>query len=187
MIEKQNNDINNLHNAITSEEKHFMDSLAERESSGDYKKVNKFGYLGRYQFGEVALEELGYYFRTKRRWGPKNHWEGKWTGKHNINSKEDFLNNPKVQDIAVKELFIRNWKYIRMIGLHKYLGTKIDGIDITTSGLIAGMHLVGLKGVSRFLMRKNHVTDGLGTNVKEYINKFKGYKLAFTIPNRHPA
>lgn len=175
---QQNNDNPDLFYLITLEEKRFMDALAERESSGNYKKINKFGYLGRYQFGEVALEELGYYKRKKRRWGRNNHWDGEWSGKHGIYSKKDFLYNPAIQDVAAKELFIKNWQYIKTAGLHKLIGKNINGIKITKSGLIAGSHLKGLGGLIKFLKKKEHVQDGLGTNIAEYIDKFKGYQLA---------
>ncbi|MEQ9116125.1 MAG: hypothetical protein RLN62_04965 [Rickettsiales bacterium] len=154
-----------------------MDDLAHRESGGNYKKVNRFGYLGRYQFGESALEELGYYKKTVRRWGPKNHWQGEWLGKYGIHSKKDFLLNPEIQDIAAKELFIRNWRYIRILGFHKLIGKNVQGIKITQSGLIAGVHLMGVGGLSNFL-KGNSSQDGFGTDIGEYIEKFKNYKLA---------
>ena len=163
---------------ISYEEKRFMDALGHRESSNNYQKVSKFGYLGRYQFGEVALEELGYYKKTKRRWGPKNHWEGIWSGKHGIHSKKDFLNNKIIQDIAAKALFIKNWKYIKNLGLHQFIGQKVQGVRITKSGLIAGVHLMGVGGLSKFLLNKTPVQDGMGTHISEYINNFKEYKLA---------
>jgi hypothetical protein len=39
----------------------FLDALGERESGGDYGVVNSYGYLGKYQFGELALIDVGYY------------------------------------------------------------------------------------------------------------------------------
>ena len=38
----------------------FLEDLGMRESSGDYKAVNQYGYLGKYQFGGAALIDLGY-------------------------------------------------------------------------------------------------------------------------------
>ena len=39
----------------------FLDALGERESSGNYGAVNTLGFLGKYQFGEAALTDVGYY------------------------------------------------------------------------------------------------------------------------------
>ena len=163
---------------FTQDEKAFMDALGHRESSDDYQKVSKFGYLGRYQFGESALEELGYFKKTKRYWGPKNHWVGEWTGKHNIYSRDDFLRNHKIQDIAAKELFLINWRYIKHKGLHDFVGKEVQGIKITKSGLIAGVHLLGVGGLYDFLVHNKKVRDGLGTEIKEYLELFNEYKLS---------
>ena len=38
----------------------FLEDLGMRESSGNYKAVNQFGYLGKYQFGRRTLNALGY-------------------------------------------------------------------------------------------------------------------------------
>ncbi len=164
---------------FTKEEKEFMDALGHRESSDNYQKISKYGYLGRYQFGEAALEELGYFKKTKKYWGPKNHWVGEWTGKNNIFSKEDFLNSHLVQDIAAKELFLINWRYIRHKGLHDFIGKEVQGIKITKSGLIAGVHLLGVGGLYDFLIHQKQVKDGLGTEIQEYLLAFNKYKLSF--------
>lgn len=179
-LEQQNNNysVKEFVKSITKEERRFLDDLAHRESSGDYQKVNKFGYIGKYQFGEAALEELGYYSRVKNgRWNHKNCWEGLWTGKDGVSSKQEFLDNPYVQDKAAKELFMKNWQYIKSAGLHTFVGRNIQGIKITQSGLIAGMHLKGLGGLTKFLREKNNVKDGFGTEITEYIEKFSGYKI----------
>lgn len=39
----------------------FLRALFIRETSGRTKIVNEFGYAGKYQFGEAALEDLGYF------------------------------------------------------------------------------------------------------------------------------
>jgi peptidoglycan hydrolase CwlO-like protein len=38
----------------------FLHSLGEYESNNDYTKVNKWGYLGKYQFSKRTLRGLGY-------------------------------------------------------------------------------------------------------------------------------
>ena len=39
----------------------WLEELAKRESNGNYSAVNPFGYLGKYQMGEGALTDVGYY------------------------------------------------------------------------------------------------------------------------------
>ena len=39
----------------------FFEQLGFRESSGNYKAINSIGYLGKYQMGEYALIDVGYY------------------------------------------------------------------------------------------------------------------------------
>ena len=43
----------------------FFEALGFQESSNSYNKVNRIGYLGKYQMGESVLIDLGYY---KKRW-----------------------------------------------------------------------------------------------------------------------
>ncbi|MFA5354541.1 MAG: hypothetical protein WC291_09960 [Thermodesulfovibrionales bacterium] len=62
----------------------FRDQLAGTESSGIYSVESKSGYLGRYQFGEPLLQDLGYYKGDKT---SKNDWIAEWSGKDGITSK----------------------------------------------------------------------------------------------------
>jgi len=38
----------------------FLDDIGFRESSNNYKAVNQFGYLGKYQFGRNTLNAIGF-------------------------------------------------------------------------------------------------------------------------------
>ena len=75
----------------------FYKDLGIRESSGRYDVVNSIGYLGLYQMGEKAMVDAGYY---KPQIEYKNRWDGEFTGKDGVHSKEDFLNNPLAQENA---------------------------------------------------------------------------------------
>ncbi len=70
----------------------FLDALGHRESGGDYRAVNQFDYLGKYQMGEGALIDTGYYTPdgTSRNDWQKSHF----TGKGGIDSKAEFLASP---------------------------------------------------------------------------------------------
>ena len=41
----------------------YYEAIGKRESGGDYKGVNNIGFLGKYQMGEAALVDAGYYSR----------------------------------------------------------------------------------------------------------------------------
>lgn len=160
----------------------FLRALFEREAGGkDISVVNYAGYLGKYQFGESALIDLGYYTSD----GSKgNDWRGTWTGKGGITSTDAFLNSGSAQDQVAKEWIALLCKRLRQFGLEKYVGERIKGVEITDSGIIAGAHLKGFgtrrrPGVRAFLESKGAIdpSDGLGTSVSEYVNKFSHYDV----------
>ena len=163
----------------------FLNDLGARESNGKYNIENSLGYLGKYQFGNIALIDIGY----------KN--KSGWTGKNGIYSKNDFLNNSKIQELAIREYQKNTWKYIVSYNLHLYVGKVIKNIKITPSGLLAGYHLKGIgksfknikrlseksKGLRCFLESNGVIDgkDGYGTSISEYIKKFSNYKTPFDI------
>ena len=160
----------------------FLAALFERESGGKkHDVVNYAGYIGKYQFGESALVDLGYYAADGT---AKNDWSGKWTGKHGIKSRQDFLNDASAQDVAAKEWVALLCKRMKNYGLDAYLGKVIKGIEITDSGIIAGAHLKGFgnekhPGVRQFLKSDGEIDpqDELGTAASEYVEKFGGYDV----------
>ena len=86
----------------------FLKDLFKIEGGGDPEVINQFGYIGKYQFGEDALIDLGYYKQdgTSNRTADgkfKYDWAGEWTGKNGIKSKEDFLHNHEAQDQAARD------------------------------------------------------------------------------------
>ncbi len=159
-----------------SEDK-FYNDLAFRESSGRWDVVNYAGYLGAFQMGEVALEEAGYYIRNSAHKGDENnYWDGVWTGKDNIWSKQDYLNSPTAQKNAAKIFHKKTWQYIRNLNLHKYIGKNVNGIEITPSGLIAGSHS-SLGNLKKFLVTNGRIdgADGNGTKISSYLKRFANY------------
>lgn len=158
----------------------YYKDLAMRESSGNHKIKNKIGYLGLYQMGEGALIDTGYYIKgvDKRL---NNDWSGKWTGKHNINSEQDFLNNPIVQEIAIREYHNIIWnRYLK--DYHQYDGRIINTIKLTKSGMISASHLVGHGGVKEFI-KSNGLKirkDGNGCLCTEYLRLFAEYNIDFS-------
>ena len=122
----------------------FLNDLGNRESGGNYKAENSIGYIGKYQFGESMMDDLGYY--DSKDGTIKNDWKGNWIGKNGIYNKNDFLNNPEEQEKAIrKEMEILN-KRIEKLGLDNFINTEHNGIYVTRSGLLAGAHLKGVGG-----------------------------------------
>ena len=176
----------------------FFHDLAVRESVGifdsnaspNYKALgdNGLNYLGAYQFEGWALINLGYY--TDDGNPNANRWiDGYWTGKDGINSKQDFLNNPAVQDKAARQWmqdFV--WGWVQDLGLDQYVGQTIGGVAITASGLLAGAHLRGAPAVQQInnSARQNDPQDPYGTPVSQYMSNFSNYQTPFDSSSKTP-
>ena len=131
----------------------FLEAIGHRESSNNYLVVNEFGYMGRYQFGRATLKGLG------------------------INvTKEEFINNPKLQEKAMHMLLSHNKKKLKRY-IKKYEGQIIHGVLITESGVLAAAHLAGQGNVRKFLKNGFVFKDGNGTKMTSYMKQFGGYIL----------
>lgn len=141
----------------------FMHSIAQKESSGNWKAINNLGYMGLYQFGKIALKDIGL--------------------DYNKITPDNFRRNPNIfppqlQNKAMKKLISNNLHYLR--NYMDEIGNEYKGVKITKSGLIAAAHLVGAKQVKKFLRSKGKIdpVDGNGTSVSDYMLKFGGYNLS---------
>ena len=139
---------------LINQNKLFLSSIGRRESSNRYNVVNRWGYMGKYQFGRKTLNALGY---------------------KNISNKQ-FLSNPKLQEEAMIKLLKHN-KHILRREIIKYCGTQKHGVYITESGLLAAAHLAGPGNVKKWLRRGKRFRDGLGTDLVEYLKLFGNYKI----------
>lgn len=156
----------------------FLTDLGERESGGRYNILNKYGYAGKYQMGEAALIDAGYYTKPGGKYN--NDWSGKFSGKDGVNSIQDFLNNPAAQENAQIIYKKKQWKYLKAVGADKYVGKIINGYTITPSGLLAGAHLKGAGSVIKYLKSNGQIIekDGFGTSVETYMKKFADYDIS---------
>lgn len=156
----------------------FLNELGNCESGGNYRAFNKFGYAGKYQMGEMALVDCGYYQKKTRCFN--NDWTGVFTGKDNVNSIQDFLSNPLAQENAMKIFIKKQWGYLKAVGADKFLGKTYNGYNITPSGLLAGAHLKGAGTVIKYLESGGAINskDGFGTSVEEYLKRFAGYDVS---------
>lgn len=148
----------------------FLNELGMRESSNIYSKKNQFGYLGRYQMGNLALQDAGFMNGAKE-----------WTSTANsygVYSEADFLNNPAAQDAAIAAYHTKVCGYIRNYGLDSYIGTVYCGVEVTQSGLLAACHLVGIGNMRDALPTGAIKYDGNGVPASQYMDLFGGYDIS---------
>ena len=157
----------------------FLDALGRRESGGDYRAVNQFDFLGKYQMGEGALIDTGYY--THDGTSPNDWQKSHFTGKGGIDSKAEFLASPSAQEAAIRAYMDKQWQYIASV--QKYDGQILGGVKITISGMLAGAHLVGNGGVKTYLNSGGDTApvDGNNVSVASYVKKFAGYNTPYTV------
>ena len=131
----------------------FLTDIGFRESGNRYDITNKWGYMGKYQFGKSTLKGLG--FKV---------------------TKKEFLSNPQLQEEAMMALLLHNKEK-----LQKYIdvfdGQTINGMLITESGILAAAHLGGQGSVKRYFKNGKVFKDGYGTKITSYMKKFSGYDI----------
>ncbi|MCF8360736.1 MAG: hypothetical protein K9H26_18420 [Prolixibacteraceae bacterium] len=139
----------------------YLEAIAKSESAGRYDVFNKYGYIGKYQFGYSARKATGY---------------------ANVHFK-DFVKNPSVwppsdQDRAMIRLLEINEQHLeKLIKKVEADNLLINGIVITKSGILAGAHLAGFAGVKRYFATGHNAKDVYGTTIEKYMVKFSGYKI----------
>lgn len=139
----------------------FKTAIGFKESQGNYYSVNKFGYMGKYQFGKNTLAMIG------------------------VHNTAEFMKNPQLQEDAFYAYISRN-KWVLRKYIDQFSGEKIGGVDITESGIIAAAHLAGPGGVKRFLRSGGSLasSDAFGTDIKHYLEMFGGYDISFIPANQ---
>ena len=128
----------------------FKEALAYRESRGSYTVVNRFGYMGKYQFGKRILRFLG------------------------VNDMDEFLNSPEQQE-RVFTLSLQRSKWFLRKEIEKYVGKKINGIEITESGILAAAHLAGATSVRKYFKCQGNYdfADGNGITLQHYLSSLQ--------------
>lgn len=160
----------------------FLQALASAESTNQPGTVNPFGYVGLFQMGELALQDAGYYQGDATR--GVNDWTGGWTGRDGINSLADFRASPQAQINAITRYDQVIENYIAANGLSKYIGTTVNGVVLTESGMVAGAHLVGMGNLRTWLQSGGRIVplDGNKVPITTYVSRFAGYNVAASPP-----
>ena len=134
----------------------FKNFLGFFESGTNYKKVNRFGYLGKYQFGKETLKMYG------------------------VRNLSEYRINPELQEKVFLMNVMRN-KWILRREISWYSNRYLNGTYISEAGIIAAAHLSGPGNVKKFL--RSHCNPDLdkrdenGTSISDYLNIFKDYDL----------
>ena len=134
----------------------FKNFLGFFESGSNYNKVNRFGYMGKYQFGKETLKMYG------------------------VRNLSDYKSNPALQEEVFLMNVMRN-KWILRREISWYSDRYLNGIYVSQSGIIAAAHLSGPGNVKKYL--RSHCDpdlnkrDANGTSISDYLNIFKDYNL----------
>lgn len=193
---------------MTSQYDSFFEMLASYESGTpgkpeennlkNYLVRHSGGHLGKYALGEDVLNVTGYYKRNDT--AGVNDWTGRWTGKDNVHSLNDFLRSASAQEKAVRVWARYIWGEIRKRDLHTYVGQTMGGVRITESGLIAAVHLKWFgqpasyyqsqdprtwsQGALRAFLQSNGKIDGVDgkkTPISKYLRVMGGYQTPFDL------
>lgn len=141
----------------------FKEALAFRESGGRYDAVSSFGYLGKYQFGKSTLKRF------------------------DIHDVKLFLESPELQENTFMASCSLN-KWILKDEIKSKVGKKLNGIEITESGILAAAHLAGTGNIKQYLVTNGRYRfkDAFGSSMQHYLKKFGGYDTSIIEANENP-
>jgi hypothetical protein len=151
--------INGLSDAQT---RALMASKQETEANFKADTVNRSGYLGLYQFGAAALEDIGLIKQGASKAGnAAMNDAANWTM---AGGKAAFLNNKTLQDqMAVKYANLLQ-RGIRAGALNKSSSAEAK------AGYIKAAWLKGNGGANDWVLRGKDSKDGMGTSASKYYN-----------------
>ena len=143
----------------------FKEFLGFFESGSDYNNINRFGYLGKYQFGKGTLKIYG------------------------VSDFNNFIKSPELQE-KVFLMNVKRNKWILRREIKKYSNIFLGDLYISESGILAAAHLSGPGNVKKFLRNKAskdfNKKDANGTSISDYIRIFKNYDLENINQERRP-
>lgn len=135
----------------------FSEALGMSESGGNYGTVNSLGYSGKYQWGQARLNDFNKAMGTNY-------------------SMDEFLSSPKLQEEGQAWHEADIMGYVFDTGLDKYIGSRINGIEMNPESMKAMAHLGGKAGMRKFVESggKYNPEDAYGTSLMDYAAKFAG-------------
>lgn len=146
----------------------LRDAVRARESSGNYRKENSQGYIGGYQFGAAALQDLGQVIAGTYNPSQTNAANNAKLNNNNVwttpGGKQAFLNDPQRQDRTFDQYATRNVKTLNRAGV---IATDTPQGDI--GGYVAASHIGGAGG-ARDLANGKIRQDANGTTTAQYFS-----------------
>ena len=139
---------------VKSDYELFLDAIGHQESGNRYNIVNRYGYMGKYQFGKSTLKTL----------------------KIKV-TRQEFLNDTFLQEYAMHKHLLYNKKRLDKY-INKYEGQIVNDILVTESGLLAAAHLCGAGSVKKWFRTGKIAEDGNGVTITSYMKRFGGYDLS---------
>ena len=134
----------------------FKNFLGFFESGSDYDKINRFGYIGKYQFGKGTLKMYG------------------------VTNLVNYKNNPELQEKIFLMNVMRN-KWILRREISWYSNRYLGGVYVSESGIIAAAHLSGPGNVKKYLRSHCDASlnkkDANGTSISDYMRIFRDYDI----------
>lgn len=137
----------------------FLDAIGHSESGNNPEAWNRYGYIGKYQFGYAARKSCGF---------PEIKFR-------------DFIKNPAIwseedQEDAMITLLSKNEETLKDV-IHAYNGKVVKGTTITKSGILAAAHLAGAGGVRSYFKYGRNPRDAFGTGLEDYLIEFSGFNI----------
>jgi hypothetical protein len=142
--------------------------IAKHESGAKgYSAENSLGFLGKYQFGALYLEDTGYIKKGAYR-AIKNNLavvsdDANWTSKNSIANKESFKSKGPIQEELMDLMLKRNYTTL----------CKCDAVSIDTppeklAGALMVAHLKGAGGARDYIKKGVNSSDAYGTSCEKY-------------------
>lgn len=177
-LNKQPNPVKAVGSLTNDETKALLTSIGKSESTFNYQAVNQYGYIGKYQMGASALVSQGYikpeYYKRYNGSNSVLDDPAAWTGKNGIGSKDDFLNSPDVQEVAMTDYTQSNYDALLRNG-----GIRPGDSPDTVAGMLQTSHLLGAGGAKKW-RQTGQGADANNTSGKTYFDRGKYSIIALT-------
>jgi hypothetical protein len=144
----------------------YAQKLGKRESGGNYGITNSIGFVGKYQFGAAALEDLGLVKPGTGKKGNKAlNDPANWNTPGGL---QGFLNDAGAQEDAFKRYTDMHYRQLLKAGVITAQSTPGE-----VAGYLATAHLKGIGGAID--LKKGKVgTDAYGTSTSSYFSLGSG-------------
>ena len=142
----------------------YFGALGARESSGNQRDINEYGFAGLYQMGTMALIEAGYMNKNGGTENSAMRNPRNWNNGYSLNA---FLNSRNMQDDAVMKWTNKNIQYLN----NSYKGRYNSMSTSEKMGLLAAAHNGGAGGGGKAWFGNTGKKDGNGISHKDFGNQ----------------